>query len=286
MKKFLISILFICVMLSACGGGDNNNSNNNNTSSKISFEAYIKEGETFSFEIDPKDCVSYEDLRNAEFKDTLSLDNFDKYFYVGDVYREHYEYDDYGNPTDTYMKGNTISIALRDDKYYYVDNWTRNGLEFKIHVVGEETRVMKNAGTTYDPVVDKIDEVKEYGGADAMIILSDFVNSWDASTVETYTGHLDSYELLEASGNLYLLDSSLIQFKKYKDNIYYFAAYGAEDEYFIIFIQTDDAKIAYDKEYDGIVYYTSGYRKDERYTGYDKINLWMMIIDLMKQVNE
>lgn len=287
MKKLLISILFICIILSGCGNGEsNNNNNNNNTASKISFEAYIKEGETFKFEIDPKDCVSYEDLRNAEFKDTLSLDTFDKYFFVGDVYREHYEYDDDGNPTDSYMKGNTISISLRDDKYYYVDNYTRNGLEFKLHVVGEETRVMKNEGTTYDPVVDKIDQVRDYYGADSMIILSDFVNSWDASTQEIYTGHLDSYEVIEASGNLYLMDNSLIQFKKLKDNIYYFAAYGAEDEYFIIFIQTDDNKIAYDKEYDGIVYYTSGHRKDERYTGYKKIILWQMLIDLMKQVNE
>ena len=286
MKKLLVSILFMCIVLSACSSGEgSNNNNNNNASNKISFEAYIKEGETFQFEIDPKDCVSYDDLRNGEFKDTLTVDNFDKYFYVGDVYREHYEYDDNGNPTETYMKGNTISIALKDE-YYYVDNWTRNGLEFKMHIVGEETRVMYNAGTTYDPVVDKIDEDRYYYGADAMIILSDFVNSWDEATVETYTGHLDKYELLEASGGLYLLDSSLISFKKYKDNIYYFAAYGAEDEYFIILIQTDDAKIAYDKEYDGIVYYTSGMRKDERYTGYDKINLWMMVIDLMKYVNE
>lgn len=284
MKKLLVSILFVSIILSACSNGGGNN-NNNNTSNKISIEAYIKEGETFQFEIDPEDCVSYEELRNAEFKDTLTLDNFDKYFYVGDVYREHYEYDDDGNPTETYMKGNTISIALRDE-YYYVDNWTRNGLEFKMHVVGEETRVMKNEGITYDPVVDKFDEVKNYYGADAMIVLSDFVNSWDETTVETYTGHLDSYELLEVKGDLYLLDSSLISFKKYEDNIYYFAAYEDEDDYFIILIQTDDAKIAYDKDYDGAVYYTSGMRKDERYTGYDKINLWIMVIDLMKYVND
>ena len=285
MKKLLVSILFVCIILSACSSGGGNNNNNNNTSNKISIEAYIKEGETFQFEIDPKDCVSYNELRNAEFNDTLTLDNFDKYFYVGDVYREHYEYDDDGNPTESYMKGNTISISLRDE-YYYVDNWTRNGLEFRMHVVGEETRIMKNEGITYDPVVDKFDEVKNYYGADAMIVLSDFVNSWDETSVETYTGHLDSYELLEVKGNLYLLDSSLISFKKYKDNIYYFAAYEDEDDYFIILIQTDDAKIAYDKDYDGAVYYTSGMRKDVRYTGYDKINLWIMVIDLMKYVND
>lgn len=271
-------ILCLC----GCGGSDNGGGVSGN---KVSFEAYIKdETDSFTFEFDPAEAVSYDELRNSEFTDILSLENWEKYFEVRTVYREHIEYDDEGNPTDTYMKGDTISIILKDD-YYYVDNRTRNGLEFLLHVVGEETRVMINDGITYDPVKVEYDDDRDYYGADAMIILSDFVNSWDDTTREVYTGKLDSYEMLECSGDLYLLDSSVIRFNTFKNGIHYFVAYQAPDEYFVIIIKTDDAVIEYDKEYDGAVYVTSGSRENYRYTGFDKIVLWQMITELMKEVN-
>ena len=63
-------------------------------------------------------------------------------------------------------------------------------------------------------------------------------------------------------------------------------AYGAEDEYFVIFIETDDPVIDREKEYDGAVYVTSGYRVNERYKGFLKITVWQMITELMNKVNE
>ena len=55
----------------------------------VSFEAYIKEGETFTFSFEPADVASYEELRNAEFREMLSLDNWDQYFEVKELYWEH-----------------------------------------------------------------------------------------------------------------------------------------------------------------------------------------------------
>ncbi len=39
------------------------------------------------------------------------------------------------------MRGNFYVIQLLD-KYYYADNWSRNDQEFKVHVKGQETRMM------------------------------------------------------------------------------------------------------------------------------------------------
>ena len=175
-------------------------------------------------------------------------------------------------------------VVLLDD-YYYVDNWSRNGLEYEIFVDGYETRVMTNEGKTYDPVTDVYKENRNYSGADPMIILSDFENSWDELTTEKYTGELNSYEMIDISnsnGPIKLVNSSAVNFKKYKDDIYYLVAYDSPDEYFVIFLKSDDNKIDREKEYDGAVYHTA----NDRYTGYTKVYPWAMIIELMKEVND
>lgn len=282
MKKFL-SLIIVLFMLAGCGGSDGGKSGNG--SSKISFEAYIREGETFEFSFDPEDAVTYEELRNNEFKDTLSVSNWKDYFDVIETYREHYEYDEEGNETGTYMRGSFYVICLLD-KYYYVDNWTRNGLEYEVFVDGYETRVMTNNGKVYDPATTEYCEVRNYYGADAMLILSDFENVWDEETNEKYTGELNSYEMVSAKGDLYLLNASAVEFKKFKDDIHYFVAYDSPEEYYVILIQTGDKTIDREKEYEGAVYCTSGSRVNERYTGYVRIVPWQMIVDLMKKVNE
>lgn len=282
MKKFL-SLIIVLFMLAGCSGTDGGNSDSGN--SKIAFEAYIREGETFEFSFDPEDAVTYEELRNNEFKDTLSVSNWKDYFDVIETYREHYEYDEKGNETGTYMRGSFYTIELLD-KYYYVDNWTRNGLEYEVYVDGQETRVMTNNGKVYDPAVEVYQEIRDYSGADPMLILTDFENVWDEETNEKYTGQLNSYEMVSAKGDLYLLNASAIEFRKFKDNIYYFAAYDSPEEYYVILIQTNDKTIDREKEYKGAVYCTSGSRVNERYTGYVRIVPWQMIVDLMKKVND
>ena len=172
------------------------------------------------------------------------------------------------------------------DKYYYVDNWTRNGLEYEVYVDGQETRVMTNNGKVYDPAVEVYQEVRNYSGADPILILTDFENVWDEETNEKYTGQLNSYKMVSAKGDLYLLNASAIEFKKYKNNIFYFVAYDSPEEYYVILIQTDDKTIDREKEYEGAVYCTSGSRVNERYTGYVRIVPWQMIVDLMKKVND
>ena len=281
----------LCLTLFACGnngGGNQNDGGDDNTGGSgetVSFEAYIHEGNTFNFDLDPAQAVSYDEIRNAEFKDTLSLDNWDQYFEVKDVYREHMEYDDEGKETSTYMQGNTESMILKDD-YYYVDNWSKNGVEFDIYVDGEETRTMYNDGITYDPVTEYIDEVRTYSGGDMMLILTDFVNSWDDVTVETYTGTLNSYEVESASGDLFLLPSSLVRFRPLEDGLYYFAGYGDPEHYFVIFIETDDEAIDPEKEYDGAVYIASPYGDPERYTGLKKVVVSELLRECLKNVNE
>ncbi|MBR0417771.1 MAG: lipoprotein [Erysipelotrichaceae bacterium] len=281
MKK-LISILIILLILTGCSSGEKKP--DTKTNDKISFEAYVKEGETFTFEFDPSETISYEELRNNIQSIEISPENWRSYFDVKEVYREHYEYDDEGNPTATYMKGNVYMVVLLDD-YYYVDNWSRNGLEYEIFVDGYETRVMTNEGKTYDPVTDVYKENRNYSGADPMIILSDFENSWDELTTEKYTGELNSYEMIDISnsnGPIKLVNSSAVNFKKYKDGIYYLVAYDSPDEYFVIFLKSDDNKIDREKEYDGAVYHTA----NDRYTGYTKVYPWAMVIELMKEVND
>lgn len=281
MKKAL-SLIAILLVLTGCGGSGESSSAG---TSAISFEAYVREGETFTFNLDPKDAVTYEELRNNEFRDTVSVSNWRSYFDVREVYREHYEYDEQGNRTDTYMRGNFYAIVLLD-KYYYVDNWSRNGLEFELFLDGKETRTMTSSGKVYDPETVEYFEVRDYYGADSILILSDFENVWDEETNEKYTGQLNDYDMVSVKGDLYLLDASVVNFRKYKDDIYCFAAYDSPQEYFIILIQTDDQTIDREKEYEGAVYYSSGNRINERYTGYTRIMPWAMIIELMSKVNE
>ena len=231
----------------------------------VSFEAYIKEGETFTFSFEPADVASYEELRNAEFREMLSLDNWDQYFEVKELYWEHMEYDEDGQETQTYMKGDLINLMLKED-YWYVDNVSQNGIQLFLHIVGEETRVMHNDGVTYEPITSKLDVTREYTGDD-IIVEKDFINSWDERTQEAYTGSLESYRMEQAQGDMYLIDATVVEFKKYSEDIYYFAAYGAKDEYFVIFVQTDDEKLDRNKEYDGVLYITSGNKVNQRVLG-------------------
>ena len=286
MRKRVVSVFITALVLiltvSGCGAAAGSESSSG--PSKVSFEAYITEGETFTFEFDPTDAVAYEALRDAEFRDSLSLDNWDKYFSVRELHLEHMEYDETGNETATYMKGDAVCLVLKDD-YYYVDNYSRNGVEFSVYVKGTETRVMKNDGVTYDPVTTYYDAVRSCSGGDIMLILSDFTDSWDETTVETFTGSLESYEVLSAAGELFLIDSSLIEFRHFRDDIYYFAAYGAEDDYFVIFIKTNDAYPDPLKEYEGAVYSADGNAQPYRYTGFRRIVISEMLIECLKQVN-
>lgn len=282
MRKTIV-ILAALLLLVSCGAEKKDDAPAG-AGGKISFEAYIREDEPFTFEFDPEEVVSYEELREQEFRTEVSGSDWRSYFDVAEVYREHYEYDDDGNETSTYMKGSFYTVSLLD-RYYYVDNWSRNGLEFQFFIDGEETRVMTNNGKTYDPETSVYLDVKTYSGADPILIFTDFVNSWDDTTREVYTGKLNNYEMVSVKGDLYLLNASAVEFRRYSDDIWYFAAYGAEDEYFVILLQTDDEVIDREKEYEGAVYCTSGYRVNERYTGFDRIVVWQMITELMKQVN-
>ena len=271
------------LVLAGCGGSDDQKTEGPKEE-KISFEAYIKEGETFTFEFDPQEAISYQELRNRQLSVDIDPDNWRSYFDVKEVYREHYEYDDEGNQTATFMKGNCIMVVLNDE-YYYVDNWSRNGMEYKIFVDGYETRLMTNEGTKYDEATTTYDEVRDYYGADPIIIMTDFENSWDEVTNEKYTGELNSYEMVEISnsnGPIKLIDSSAVSFRKYKDDIYYLVAYDSPEEYFVIFLQTDESTIDREKEYDGALYHTA----DDRYTGYTKVYPWSTVIEMLKEVND
>lgn len=284
MKNILLKLVVLVMAIALVSCGSKNQPVLDVKDVPVSFEAYIKEGETFTFEFDPSEEPSYEDLRDDEITVSLSKENWDTFFDLKEVYREHYEYDDAGNRTETYMKGSFYSVTLKDD-FYFVDNRSRNGLEFDVYVDGEETRTMINNGKTYDPITTYYNETKQYYGADSMIVFTDFVNSWDESTREEYTGKLNSYEMKSASGDLVLLNASSVRFKKYNDECFYFAVYDSSDEYFVILIRTDDPVIDREKDYEGAVYSTSGYRVNERYTGYDRFTVWEMITELMKKVN-
>jgi hypothetical protein len=283
MVKKLIILMIMVLVLAGCGGSEDQKTEGPKDE-KISFEAYIKEGETFTFEFDPQEAISYQELRNRQLSVDIDPDNWRSYFDVKEVYREHYEYDDEGNQTATFMKGNCIMVVLNDE-YYYVDNWSRNGMEYKIFVDGYETRLMTNEGTKYDEATTTYDEVRDYYGADPIIIMTDFENSWDEVTNEKYTGELNSYEMVEISnsnGPIKLIDSSAVSFRKYKDDIYYLVAYDSPEEYFVIFLQTDESTIDREKEYDGALYHTA----DDRFTGYTKVYPWSTVIEMLKEVND
>ncbi len=285
MKK-LIVIFALLLIISGCGS-DSDSKPVDNKNPEISFDAYLREGETFSFHFTPDEEVSYQELKDGQSNVTLDVSNWSDIFTVREVYREHYEYDDEGNRTSTYMRGNFYVIELLD-KYYYADNWSRNGLNFKVKVDGQETRIMTNDGRIYDPVTEIYDEARNFSGGDPILILSDFENSWDDSTNEKYTGTLNSYEILDASnsnGDLHLLDASLISFKKFKDNIYYLAAYDSPDEYFVIFFETEDGRIERENEYYCAVYHQEADRELYRYSGYTYEYPWAMVVEMMNAIN-
>jgi len=282
MKK-LITILLVLLTVTACSGS--NKGGNEPEKKDITFEAYINEGETFEFTLDPQDAVSYDQLREGIKETKVDGSNWRSYFDIKEVYREHYEYDNSGNKTQSYMAGNVVMTVLNDE-YVYVDNWSRNGLEWEVFVDGEETRIMTNDGKTYDPVVRQYLEIMNLSGADAMLIMTDFVNSWDETTQEKYEGHLNNYELISCSGNVKLLDSSLIKYKHLKDDIYYFAAYESDESYFVIFVESEDGNIQRENEYNTSIYATNSYGEVQR--GLSSINLpiWQAYIELMKKVNK
>ena len=281
MKK-LITILLILLVLSGCGGS--NKGSKEPEKKSITFEAYINEGETFEFTLNPEEAVSYQALRDGITEADISASNWKSYFDIEEVYREHFEYDDEGNKTDTYMAG-TVVMTVLNDEYIYVDNWSRNGLEWEIFVDGEESRVMTNEGKTYDPVVRKYNENQNYSGADAMLIMTDFTNSWDKTTQEKYEGHLNSYDMISCSGHVKLLDSSLVKFKQLKDNIYYFAAYDSDEEFFVLFVENSSSDIHREDEYNSVIYEAS-YGEASRGKGSINMPTWEAYIELMKRVDK
>ena len=280
MKK-LITILFILLIL--CGCTNSKKEENEPQKKDLTFEAYINEGETFEFTLIPEEAVSYDQLREGISEADISASNWRSYFDIKEEYREHYEYDDEGNKTDMFAAGKMILTVL-DDKYVYVDNWSRNGLEWEIFVDGEETMTMTNNGKTGNPQVNSWLEIKKYSGADAMLVLTDFTDSWGDNTWQKYEGYLNSYDMISCSGHVKLLDSSLISYKKLKDDIYYFAAYGSDEDFFVVFVQSDNGQINREDEYNAIVYETSPYGEVERSIGAINLPIWQAYIDLMKKV--
>ena len=281
MKK-LITILLVLLTVTACSGS--NKGGNEPAKKDITFEVYINEGETFEFTLDPNEAVSYQQLREGIKETKVDGSNWRSYFDIKEVYREHYEYDNSGNKTQSYMAGTAVMTVLNDE-YVYVDNWSRNGLEWEVFVDGEETRIMTNDGKTYDPAVRQYFEIMNLSGADAMLIMTDFVNSWDETTQEKYEGHLNSYDMISCSGNVKLLDSSLIKYKHLKDDIYYFAAYESDENFFVVFVKSEDGNIQRENEYNTSIYATNSYGEVKR--GLSSINLpiWEAYIELMKKVN-
>ena len=282
MKK-IITLLLVLLALSACSGSGKGD--NGPVKKSLSFTAYLNEGEEFEFTFDPREAVTYQELRDNIVEERISGANWRSYFDIKEVYREHYEYDEQGNKTSTYQAGNIIMTVLNDE-YVYVDNWSRNGLEWEIFVDGEQSMEMTNNGKTSPPAVQQILDIENYSGADAMLIFTDFVDSWDDTTYQKYEGSLNSYDMISCSGDVKLLKSSLISFKKLQDNIYYFAAYESDDDFFVLFVESPDANIDREAEYKAIIYETGSDGQVRRQSGYTYIPVWSAYIELMKKVNE
>ncbi|MBR3251478.1 MAG: hypothetical protein IKF80_07190 [Erysipelotrichaceae bacterium] len=282
MKK-LVTIFLIFLVLSGCS--NSKKENNEPEKKSLTFEAYINEGETFEFTLDPQEAVSYQELKDKTTEADISASNWRSYFDIKEVYREHYEYDDRKEKSQSYMAGNVAMIVLNDE-YIYADNWSRNNLEWEVFVDGEETRTMIDGGKTYDPVIKEYFDIQKYSGADAMLIMTDFINSWDENTQEKYEGHLSSYDMISCSGHVKLLDSSLISFKQLKDDIYFFAAYGSDEDFFVLFVENDDAGIERESEYNAAIYETSPYGEVERGRASINMPIWEAYIELMNKVDK
>lgn len=279
----ILTLLLVLLILTGCSGSKKENSEPEKND--LSFVAYIKEGEKFEFTLDPNEAVSYQALRDGIKETDISAANWRSYFDIKEVYREHYEYDDQGKKTDTYSAGWMIMTVLNDE-YIYVDNWSRNGLEWEIFVDGQETMTMTNNGKVGTPIVTNELDINRYSGADAIVTFVDFTDSWDETTNQKYEGYLNNYELISCSGHLKLLDSSLIQYRHLKDDIYYFAAYGSDDDYAVIFVENDSDDIQRENEYNAVIYETDSYGNIERGIGNINLPIWQAYIELMEKVEE
>ena len=122
MKKFAVIFVFLLI-ISGCGS-DNAAKPADNKITEISFEAYLKEGENFTFTFTPEDAVSYQELKNAQSSVTLDASNWSDIFTVREVYREHYEYDEAGNMTNKLDPEYQEKIIQRG-KNYKNDGWTQ-----------------------------------------------------------------------------------------------------------------------------------------------------------------
>lgn len=288
MRKFFAVVLFLSAMIIACScsGAPRETPKSETTETAkrdITFKAELYGGKEFDFTLNPDDAVSYKTLRDNVTETSVSASNWNEYFDIKEVYREHYEYDDRGNKTSTYRKGKIIMTVLKDD-FIYVDNWSRNGLEWKIYVEGEESMTWIKGGKKGKPSVRKYKEEVDKSGADAMLIMTDFLDSWDDSTQQQSKGSLKKYEVVSASGNLKLLKSDTVKFRKLSDDVRYFAAYGSDKEFFVIFVETKDGSPDRESEYNITIYESDSNGNAEKGKS-GNYNLWESYIELMKNVN-
>lgn len=280
MKK-LMTLLLIALMLSGCGGSNKGEPERNS----LTFTAYLKASEAFEFTLDPKEALTFQQLRDGIKETDVDGSNWRSYFDIKEVYREHYEYDDQGNRSDTYAAGKMI-VTVLNDEYIYVDNWSRNGLEWEVFVEGQQTMTMTNEGKIGSPAVSDYLGPENYSGADAILILTDFTDSWDKLTSQKYEGYLKSYDMISCSGHLKLLDSSLIKFRHLKDNIYYFIAYESDENFAVIFVESENGEINREDEYNAIIYEKEPGREIERGYGGINVPIWQVYIELMSKVEE
>ena len=177
-------------------------------------------------------------------------------------------------------------VTVLNDEYIYVDNWSRNGLEWEVFVEGQQTMTMTNEGKIGSPAVSDYLGPENYSGADAILILTDFTDSWDKLTSQKYEGYLKSYDMISCSGHLKLLDSSLIKFRHLKDNIYYFIAYESDENFAVIFVESENGEINREDEYNAIIYEKEPGREIERGYGGINVPIWQVYIELMSKVEE
>ena len=154
-------------------------------------------------------------MRENIIEGDITPGSWRNYFDFADVYREHVEYDENGNPTGAYMKGDIFGIFLNDG-YYYVDNSSRNQLEWNIFLEGSETKAMTNEGRVYDPEITEYAWWYDYYGADAFIVLKDFINVWDEGTNERYGGEVLSYDVSNCSGHFKIISDEYLQYNHLK----------------------------------------------------------------------
>ena len=284
MRKLIITGCVLSLLAGCSSGSSAGSEPAKDEKQPITFEVSIPHGSTFTYELNPEEAVSYQELRDSVITDSIDESCWKNYFDVREVYREHYERDEEGNPTDVYQAGLIQSIVLNDD-YYYADNWSRNGLEWEVFVDGTETMTMTDRGETKAPLGGQVQETRTLSGADGMLILTDFTDSWGGGTVQKYEGQLNGYEMVSCSGDLKLLKTSALPFKKLQDNIWVLAAYESEEEFFVIFFETDADAIDRETEYLGAMVEADGHGGSEAYTGYEYFTPWVAVVELMRHVN-